>query len=153
MVALALIRFMSANSTPERRMVEIYSLTKDAEQVLKVQRATLKTTDYGLVPEQGLFGSEEWWEAISAGRLSTLRVEGVISRVYMGGMNDWPEFEIDSNGQKSTWSRSVNRPEDDHFYAVGKRVSLDYVIQKFKKDLANRGKLETEVVLRIVVER
>jgi len=144
---------MSANPTAEGNMVEVYSLTKDSEQIRKVQRATLKTTDYGLVPEQGLFGSDEWWDAIRAGRLPTVRVEGVISRVYMGSMNDWPEFEIDSNGRKTTWTRSVHRREDDQFYAVGKRVSLDYVIQKFKKDLANRGKLETEVVLRIVVER
>ncbi len=144
---------MSVTPTTEGNLVEVYDLAKDTEHISKVQRATLNTTDYGLVPEQGLFGSDEWWEAIQTGRLPTIRVEGVISRVYMGSMNDWAEFEIDSNGRKTTWTRSVHRREDDQFYAVGKRVCLDYVIQKFKKDLANRGKLETEVVLQIAVER
>ncbi len=134
-------------------MVEVYSLAKDTEHVRKVQRATLNTTDYGLVPEHGLFGSDEWWEAIRTGKLPTICVEGVISCVRMGSMNDWPGFEIDSNGSKTNWTRHVHSAEDDRFYVAGKRVCLEYVIQHTKKDLANLGTTEQEVVLRIAVER
>lgn len=144
---------MSATPTTDGNMVEVYSLAKDTEHIRKVQRATLNTTDYGLVPEHGLFGSEEWWEAIRVGQLTTIRVDGVISCVRMGSMNDWPGFEIDSSGRKTNWTRHVHRGEDDRFYVVGKRVCLEYVIQHAKKDLANFGTTEQEVVLRIAVEQ
>lgn len=146
---------MSAMPTTEGNMVELYSLAKDTEHIRKVQRATLNTADYGLVvvPEHGLFGSEQWWEAIRTGKLPTVQIESVITRVYMGSMNDWPEFEIESGGSKTTWTRHVHRGEDDRYYVVGKRVCLEYVIQHAKKDLGNFGKTEDKVVLRIAVER
>ena len=134
-------------------MVEVYSLAKDTEHIRKVQRATMNTTDYGLVPEHGLFGSDEWWEAIRVGRVATIRTEGVITRVYMGSMNDWPSFELDSSGHKATWTRKVHRREDDCFYVVGKRACIEYVLQHAKKDLGNLGTTEQEVVLRIAIER
>lgn len=42
---------------------KIYDLAEDQELISKVQKATLDTQDYGLVPEVALFGSKEWWEA------------------------------------------------------------------------------------------
>lgn len=134
-------------------MVEIYNLANATEYIRKVQQATLNTTDYGMVPEHGLFGSEGWWEAIRTGRLPVIRVEGVISRVRMGSMNDWPVFDIDANGRTTTWTREVHRGEDDRLYAAGKHVFLEYVIQHAKKDLANFGTTKQEVILRIAVER
>lgn len=133
----------------DEKLVEIYSLTRDSEQICKVQRATLNTTDYGLVPEHGLFGSEEWWDAIRTGKLPTIRIEGVIARTHMGSMNDWPVFDVDSGGRKSSWTRQGIPFEA---YVVGKRVRLDYVIQKAKKDLARLGTVDQEVVLRIAIE-
>lgn len=155
MAALAVRNFMNATRTTDENLVEVYSLANNAEHIRKVQRATLNTQDYGLVivPEHGLFGSDEWWQAIRAGRLPTIRVEGVITRVYMGSMNDWPEFEVEAGGRKTTWTRHVHRAEDDCFYVVGKRVCLEYVLQHAKKDLGNLGTTEQEVVLRIAVER
>ena len=142
---------MNATSSSDAHLVEIYNLADDREHIRKVQRATLNTTDYGLVvvPEHGLFGSEQWWEAIRTGKLPTVRIEGVITRVYMGSMNDWPEFEIESGGGKTTWTRHANRPGA---YVVRKRVRLDYVLQHAKKDLGNLGTTEDKVVLRIAVE-
>jgi len=134
-------------------LIELYNLANDHERIRRAQRATLNTKDYGLMPENGLFGSGEWWQAIRTGKLPTVQVEGVISRVYMGSMNDWPEFEIDSNGTKSSWARTVHRREDDKFYIPGKRVCLEYVIQHAKKDLGNLGTTAQEVVLRIAVEQ
>lgn len=143
----------SSDKSSEENLIEIYNLANDQEYIRKVQRATQNTTDYGLVPEHGLFGSDEWWNAIRTGKLPTTRVEGVISRVYMGSMNDWPEFEIDSNGRKTTWTRKVHRREDDALYVPGKSVRLDYVIQHAKKDLGNLGTTAQEVVLRIGIQR
>ena len=140
---------MSVTSTTEANLVEVYNLTKDTEHIRKVQRATLNTTDYGLIPEHGLFGSEEWWQAVRMGKLPTIRLEGVISRVHMGSMNDWPVFELDCAGKKSTWPRQGHPPEA---YIVGKKARVDYVVQKAKKDLANLGTTDQEVILRIAIE-
>lgn len=143
------------NATPttsEGKFVVVYSLAKNAEHIRKVQQATLNTKDYGLVPEHGLFGSDEWWEAIRTGQLPRTRIEGVISRVCMGSMNDWPSFEIEGNARKTIWTRQVNQGEDDRLFIVGKRVCLEYVIQHAKKDLCNFGTTAQEIVLRIAIE-
>ena len=66
----------------------------------------------------------------------------------MGSMNDWPEFEIDSSGRKTRWTRYGNQPAA---YVVGKKVRLDYVMQKAKKPMGNVG-VDQEVPLRIAVE-
>ena len=142
----------SNDTSAEENLVEVYNLTNDQEHVRKVQRATQNTTDYGLVPEHGLFGSDEWWESVRSGKIPTIRIEGVISRVYMGSMNDWPEFEIDSNGRRTTWTRQVNRREAAAAYVVGRKVRLECVMQKAKKDLGNLGTTEQRVVLRIAIE-
>lgn len=133
---------MSASS------VEVYNLANHPEQIRKIQHATLHTKDYGLVPEHGLFGSPEWWEAVRNGTIPTVHIEGIISRVYMGSMNDWPEFELDAGGQKTTWTRA-GMPREA--YAVGRKATLDYVVQNFKKAVSYLG-AESRVVLRIAIE-
>jgi hypothetical protein len=76
-----------------------------------------------------LFGSKDWWDAIKNGVIPKHKIVGVISRVYMSGHNDWPEFEIESIGEKTTWTRVGV----DSFYKVGRKVILEYVVQKAKK--------------------
>lgn len=46
-------------------------------------------------------GSTEWFTKIDEGQIPLFKITGVISRVYMTGHNDWPEFEIDSDGVKT----------------------------------------------------
>jgi len=82
--------------------IEVYSLRKDPETIEAIQRATVETEDFGLVPEHGLFGSREWWDAVKGGEIPRRTIEEVISRTYMGSMDDWPELEVDSEGVKST---------------------------------------------------
>jgi len=113
----------------ESKWIKIYDLAQDKELVSKVQQATMQTKDYGLVPEVALYGSKDWWEAIEKGVIQKHEIVGTISRVYMSGHNDWPEFEIDSDGEKSSWTRVGS----DDFYEVGRRIKLVYVVQKAKK--------------------
>src|SRR5687768_14453057 len=65
----------------------------------------------GLIP-----GTIEWFAKIDAEQIPLYKVQGVISRVYMTGHNDWPEFEIDSDGVKTGWTRMGNDTE----YIVGR---------------------------------
>ena len=111
------------------KWIKVYDLAQDKELLAKIQKATLNTDNYGFVSEIALFGSEEWWSAIKKGLIPKYEIFGTISRIYMSGHNDWPEFEIDSGREKTSWTRVGN----DEFYKVGSKVKLEYVIQKAKK--------------------
>jgi hypothetical protein len=123
-----------------------YDLMEDQETISLVQRATLTTKDLGLVPEVALFGSDEWWAAIRDGRIPKHEVSGQISRLFMTGHGDWPEFELDSNGMKTSWTRLGNHG----VYAEGKTAKIEYVMQKLRRVPLNPG--EQKQVLRVLVK-
>jgi hypothetical protein len=108
---------------------KVYDLADDQETVSVIQRASLKTADFGFIPEIALFGSKEWWEAIKDGRIPRHEVKGVISRLYMSGHGDWPEFEIQSGRAYSQWTRLG----DQGAYEIGKKIRLEFVLQLPKK--------------------
>ena len=124
-----------------------YDLAKDEDTIRGVQRATLTTKDFGLVPEIALFGTPEWFGAVADGRIPTHRVTGTIARVYFGSMGDWPEFEIAANqeGAKTKWTRFGNQ----ELYRVGAEVILEYVMQRTKR--AWSGKAEVSNILRVLI--
>jgi hypothetical protein len=132
---------------PPAGWVVVYDLATDQETISQVQRATLTTKDFGVVPEVALLGSDEWWAAIEDGRIPKHEVTGSISRLFMTGHGDWPEFELDSNGTKTTWTRLGNQV----VYAEGKGAKIEYVMQKLRRALLNRG--EQKQVLRVLVRR
>jgi len=111
--------------------VVVYQLHRDKRRVEAVQRATLTTRKFGIARTHGLFGSDEWWEKIKSGKLAVHTVHGVITRLYMGGMRDTPEFKVRSDtGKESSWLRHANGKALGDFYAVGRRVEIDYVLQR-----------------------
>jgi hypothetical protein len=122
-----------------------YDLAQDNETIALVQRATLKT-EFGIMPEVALYGSNEWWAAIADGRIPKHESRGVISRLYTTGHGDWPEFELDSDGVKTQWTRVGKQA----LYAEGKEARVEYVLQKPKKDLLGKG--EQREVLRVLVK-
>lgn len=110
-------------------MKRIYDLRDDHDLVAKVQSATLTTTDFGIIPEIALYGSQEWWQAIEDGRIPRHVIDGVITDVFTSGESNWPQFEIDCDGSRTVWTRFG----DPQSYEIGKRVKLTYVVQKPKK--------------------
>ena len=104
-------------------MKNIYSLKDDSHSIKLIQDATLNTEKYGIVSEHGLFGSDEWWSAIENKAIELKIIEGLISKVYMSGHNDFPQFDINSNGNVTSWERMGI----DDFYKVGAKVKLEYV--------------------------
>jgi hypothetical protein len=121
---------------------QVFDLRLATDYVAAVQRATLETEDFGLVPEPALYGSAAWWEAIEEGTIPVQQVEGTIARVFMSGHNDWPEFEVDNEGGLTRWTREG----DDSCYEVGRRVRVEYVEQRFKKLLAGVGPMSKCVI-------
>jgi hypothetical protein len=124
--------------------IKVYDLSDDEETIRLGQQAALNTEVFGLVPEVALFGSEEWWQAIEDGRIPRYEIHGVISRVFMSGHGDWPEFELEAGGEKSRWTRLA----PDAPYRVGHEVRIEYVLQRSKKYWGSR---EVKQVLRILI--
>jgi hypothetical protein len=127
--------------------IQVYNLRFDDDHVFKVQSATLGTTGAGLVPDPHLFGSPDWWATIESGELPIHTITGTISRVFLSGHNDYPEFEIDSDGERSCWTRTTSsipgcdlkRSELANLYRSGACVKLSYVEQRFKTPLPGVG--------------
>lgn len=138
-------------------MVKIYDLRNDERTIRAIQGATLNTKKYGLRPDHGLFGSQEWWLAIKSGAVPKQMVDGTISRVYMSGHNDFPQFDMTTDdGRTTSWIREG----DDKHYIVGKRAKIIYVLQKFRQPseyLNRKGRktyvTDSEQVLEIWIEK
>jgi len=126
-------------------MVAVYELRRNRRFIEQVQEATLHRDDAGIVPEHGLFGSDEWWVAIADGRFPTHTIRGRISKLYMSGHNDFAEFEVDDGVTRTSWAREG----DDTWYEVGRSVQIDYVLTRFKRPITSETHGRT--VLRILV--
>jgi hypothetical protein len=117
-------------ATPSR-LVLVYHLKLDKQHVEAVQRATAATKTFGILRTHGLFGSDEWWGNIKSGKLPVYSASGIISRLYLSGMRDMPEFTLRSdNGEESNWLRKANSKAMDEFYVVGRRVEINFVLQR-----------------------
>jgi len=117
-----------------RRMttfITIYDFRRDKRQIELMQKASLHRDDCGLVTKPALVGSAEWWEMVGTDVLPIYEIEGKISRVYMSGHNDFPEFEIDDGKAKTRWMRQG----DDPAYTVGHPIRLRYVQMAFKRPI------------------
>lgn len=125
-------------------LISAYKFQEDKEAIKRLQEVSSDPkSDYGLKTENGLLiGSKEWFQATEDGRLSKETIRGTISKVYMSGHNDWPEFEMENESGKSTWTREGN----DQLYLVGKLIEIDYVIQKYKRPLDMLGPTTKQVV-------
>jgi hypothetical protein len=131
----------------------VYQLRRNQKFIDQVQKATLTSKEFGIQQTHGLFGSPEWWVNIQTGRLKMHTVRGVIERVYMGSMNDWPMCEVVSDdGEISKWTREMLDFASDPLYRTGARIEIDYVLQKSKADAPWRPEEEQKNVLEIRIE-
>ena len=133
--------------------IEVYNLKEDADHVDKVQRATLTTKEFGIEPTHGLFGTAEWWRHIQDGSLAVHTTRGEIVRVYMASMNDWPMFEMKTEGGAlhqftQQLTRSVSSLDEP--YLLGRKVEVDFVWQHARKNAPDWGlPNESQVVIGI----
>jgi len=129
---------------------QTYKLQDDKEAIKRLQVVSVdKNSNFGLKTENGiLVGSHEWFSAIETTRIEKQTIKGEISKVFMSGHNDYPEFEMDSNGAKTIWTRDG---KDEH-YKVGKKIELTYVTQKFKRPIDILG-TTTKLIIEIRIEK
>lgn len=130
---------------------KVYDLREDdrfTRPIPSASRGPVKIRD-----EYGEPGSAAWWGAIASGRLTTHFVEGRIIGIFATGLpgSDWPEFEIESSGRRTRWSRyasagaadSRERREAIDLYQVGRRVRLRYVLRSIEPPLPGKAFVKT----------
>ena len=133
-------------------METAYRLRRNTSFIASVQKATLSTEEFGIEQTHGLFGSAQWWEQISSGKLPLHTLCGVIVERFWGSMGDWPEIRVrNEDGQISQWTREANTKEQDALYIPGQRIEIDYVVQRHRPKSFDKG-AETKVVIEIRVE-
>ncbi len=125
--------------------LQVYDLKRDREYVERVQKACVEKSEFALADGHGLFGSAAWWDAVHRGALPIRRVEGTI--VQISKQAGWPEFELDSGGERSTWALD-GRVES---YKLGKQARVELVTQEFLKP-RSESERETPIVIGIWVE-
>ena len=128
----------------------VYRLKDDKNEIEILQAASSDPkSPNGLKIENGLLvGTDNWFNAIDSGLLEKTTLHGTITKVFMSGHNDWPEFEMDVNGQRTNWTRCGK----DDFYKVGKQIELTFVKQKFKRPIDILGPT-TDLVTEIRIEK
>lgn len=112
-------------------MREIYNLRNDTRTIQMIQEVSLDSnSSAGYKVEEGLlFGTNDWFKAVEKGAIRCHTIKGKISKMYLSGHNDFPEFEIENKEGKTTWRRMGV----DNAYKVGEPVELTYVEQKYKR--------------------
>jgi hypothetical protein len=132
------------------QLKEIYNLKKDIERIKKVQEASLNDNSRSgyKIENQLLFGTNEWFNAIKIDMIQKHVVKGIISKVYTSGHDDFPEFEIENNECKTTWTREGL----DSAYKVGRNIELIYVEQKYKRPSDITGAISKCVILIKITE-
>jgi hypothetical protein len=121
-------------------MLTIYRLRADKDFIAQVQKATTTSEESGIEPTHGLFGSAEWWRHVRDGTLPVHTLRGTITCVYMGSMNDWPEFTMRTEtGEESSWSRYASDPAFASLYTVGRPIELDYLVQQHRPQSFDSG--------------
>ena len=130
-------------------LTSVYRLRDDTGRIKSIQKTTLETADYGLVPEPALLGSSGWWQAIDEGRLPLQTAQGTITRVFWGSMGDWPEFELTTpNGDVLGWTREG----DIRRYVEGLQIQVAYVVQSYKPTAPILKDKPANIIVEIMVE-
>lgn len=125
---------------------QAYSLERDREYIERLQAATVQHDAFALGSDHGLVGSKQWWEAIRDAQIPTTRIDGEIVDIRLNA-GSWPEFEVSSNEESSTWCLEG----DIKAYRVGGLVRIDYVTVRYAKPPPD-GDEAVKIVLEIWVE-
>jgi hypothetical protein len=125
----------------------------------KTQALTLNAAkpQMGLLGAEGLYGSKEWWQSISVGRIEVRICKGTIQRLYVAGQDadedEDKDFEyLCEDGRVRSESCIANSSVDLDLYREGAVVTLAYALDKLKKQPArDGGKNFSEILLEVAI--
>jgi hypothetical protein len=129
----------------DARYVRVYD-AHDGDRQAGAGRASQPLTVNGVAPR-----------LVETGEILT--VDGVITRLLETGLpgGNWLEFEMESAGERSQWSRMASGPVEDgtlaariRLYEVGRAVRLRYTVVRLDPPVA--GKQTVKRILEIWLE-
>lgn len=148
------------NTKTPMKLVYLLSeeLKADPEYVSLTQSLILdKSRHYfGLNGAYGLFGSQEWWDSITQGKMPLLSLSGVIKKAYVAGQ-DPSDFNntiglLLDDGSIQSVGIYTNQDEDLIFFDKGHRASIVYALDELKpKAMLNFGQKYNKIALEIAV--
>lgn len=130
------------------------------EYVAQVQAMTLNQEKpfLGLKGTHGLYGSDDWWESISSGRIEIKVVSGTITELFFAGQdsrwgNQVNSFRLElGDGAIIEESIYTSQKSDRQFFVVGAVVCIAYALDELKKQPARDGSVNySESVLEMAV--
>jgi hypothetical protein len=151
---------MGINNPQGKRVYELAKeLAANPARMARTQALTLNADKplMGLLGDHGLFGSTEWWQSITEGRIEVRVYKGTIQRLYVAGQDadgdQGKDFEyLCEDGVVRCESCVANDDGDLALYREGVSVVLTYALDKLKKQPARDGGTNfTEVLLEVVL--
>jgi hypothetical protein len=130
----------------DEEFVEVYNLSRDRAYIEQLQLAVAQSSEFALASDHGLPGSKQWWDAIGDGTIPALTVEGQVVDTRV--VANWPEFEIDTDGERTTWCLEG----DIQTYRVGQQAKVEYVLQRLQTPRPKEDDNTAKIVLRIQLE-
>jgi len=127
-----------------KTFIKVYDFREDKEFIkfLKDWLFSKRFSETDGQPEDGFIpGTSEWFMKIDEGQIPLYKIKGVISRVYMTGHNDWPEFEIESNGIRTKWTRMGDQKK----FVLGREVIVTFTEQKLINGHVNKYQTTLEI--------
>lgn len=133
-------------------------LREDPVQVELAQALTLNASRprMGLRGVHGLFGSQDWWASICAGRMPLLYQSGVVQRAYVSGQdestsNNTIDLKLDDGSVLMT-GIYVNNKNDAGLFRPGCLVGIVYALDELKQQpAANGGVNYSKIALEMAV--
>lgn len=128
-----------------RSMKIVYSLRDELREnpqlVAQVQALTLnrQKPDMGLKGAHGLYGSDDWWQSIAAGRIKTQVTSGTITELFFAGQDSRWGDEVNSfrmrleDGSIVEDSIYPTLKSERRLFVVGAVVSVVHAFDKMKQ--------------------
>ena len=112
------------------------ALANDPQRVADAQELTLDAarSSFGLAGEYGLYGSDEWWQNLHAGKLPLTTYEGVIETIQFSGMhNESKSFTLSlAGGGRYNYTCIADQKSDVKLYAPGRKVRVIAFTERMK---------------------
>lgn len=123
----------------QTRVLYDIRIDRNLQKILReTRRLGLETKIAKVFPD---YGSNEWWDVISEKNQIEV-LTGVITRVFISGHGDFPEFELESSGK----SYRFERKGDEGDYQIGDNLRLHVAA---RSSIFEDRELEGLVILRV----
>jgi hypothetical protein len=140
----------------------VYSLSDELkekpEQIALTQALTLDSSrpNMGLKGNNGLFGSDEWWDSIAQKKMLLLSVSGVITRTYVAGqdpslLDNSFSLSLDDGSTCEESIYSYIKEEDKKLFRIGSKVEIIYARDELKRRMTSGEAAYLNIVLEMAV--